>query len=188
MYTLYLDTHSNKIIIVLYNNDQILIKQEQNTSYDHSISTMPLLIKTLEQHNLKAEDLNQIVVVNGPGSFTGVRIGVTIAKTLAYTLNVPIKTVSSLFIKAVSFDHEEVTIVEREKNGVFLGKFDKNNNLIEDYQYLKNMEYESLTNKQNFVENIALDYERIKKLLEALKSQNPHSVKPLYVKKIEVEK
>ena len=48
------------------------------------------------------QKLDEIIVVNGPGSFTGVRLGVTIAKTLAYTLNIPIKTISSLEVSSIS--------------------------------------------------------------------------------------
>ncbi len=125
MYTLYIDTHSNKITMILYKEKKILYKREENTSSNHSENTMPILMEVLKKANIETTDLNEIIVVNGPGSFTGIRIGVTIAKTLAYTVNIPIKVMSSLLIKAVSFTHEEVTIVEREKNGVFLGTFDK---------------------------------------------------------------
>ena len=127
-------------------------------------------------------------MVNGPGSFTGVRLGVTIAKTLAYTLNIPIKAVSSLWIKAVSLEHEEITIVEREKNGVFIGTFNKNNQLQGEYTYLKNIEFEQIENKDNYEENIVIDYKKIIAWVKNLKSENPHAVNPLYVKKIEVEK
>ena len=83
MYTLYIDTHSNTICIVLFKDEKIFIKNEVKTNQNHSITTMPIIIKTLEEASITIQDINQILVVNGPGSFTGVRLGVTIAKTLA---------------------------------------------------------------------------------------------------------
>jgi len=188
MYTLYIDTHCNKIIIVVYQNEKILVKKEIVSNYDHSITTMPILIEAINEVNLEIKDINQIIIVNGPGSFTGVRIGVTIAKTLAYTLNIPIKVLSSLLIKAISFSHDEVVIVEREKNGVFTGIFDKDNKLIEEYKYLSNSEYEKIEDKTNYYEDIEIDYEKIINFVNNIDAINPHAVNPLYVKKIEVQK
>lgn len=188
MYTLYIDTHSNKITMVLYKEKKIFYKREENTSLNHSENTMPILIEVLKKANIETSDLNEIIVVNGPGSFTGIRIGVTIAKTLAYTLHIPIKVMSSLLIKAVSFTHDEITIVEREKNGVFLVTFDKQNNVIGEYKYLPNKEYRDLENKEDLKEEVELDYLQILNFANNLESVHPHSVNPLYVKKIEVQK
>lgn len=188
MYTLYIDTHCNQIVIVVYQNEKVIIKKEIVSNYDHSVTTMPILIDAINEAKLEIKDINQIIVVNGPGSFTGVRIGVTIAKTLAHTLNIPIKVMSSLLIKAVSFSHDKVMIIEREKNGVFTGNFDKENNLVEEYSYLSNREYEQLEDKSNCYEEVEIDYEQIIKYVNNIEEVNPHAVNPLYVKKIEVQK
>ncbi len=186
MYTLYIDTHYDKIVIVIYQNTEIKIQKEIDSHNNHSVILMPLLIETIKEAQINLNELNQIIVINGPGSFTGVRIGVTIAKTLAFTLKIPIKVMSSLLIKALSFDHEKVWIGEREKNGIFIGKFDKENDLIEEYQYLKNKEITN--NSLVFYEDIEINYEKIIKYAQKLKEINPHLVNPLYVKKIEVQK
>lgn len=185
MYTVLIDTHSDSVNIILYKEEKIVTKTEVVAEKSHSITTIPYLIDTLKNAGIEVTELNEILVINGPGSFTGVRIGVTIAKTLAYTLNIPIKTMSSLLIKAVSFSHETVRIVEREKNGVFLGTFDKNNQLVNEYTYENNSQYEP--NPMD-VENVTIDYEKVIKFAKNLESTNPHAVKPLYVKIIEVQK
>lgn len=187
MYTLYLDTHENKIVLVIYKDNNILDKKEIEVFYNHSISTIPSLIDLLKDNKININEINEIIVCNGPGSFTGIRIGVTIAKTLSYTLNIPIKTISSLLIKAISLNHEEITIVEREKNGVFIASFDKDNNLIKDYEYLKNSEYEKIKNN-DFREDIKIDYQRLIEFSKNIDNSLVHSVNPLYVKKIEVQK
>lgn len=188
MYTLYMDTHDSKIIIILFKEKDICMKKELKTIENHSSTTMPILIDVLNSANIKIKEVKEIIVINGPGSFTGVRIGVTIAKTLAYTLQIPIKVMSSLLIKAISFTHENINIIEREKNGVFLGQFDKNNNLIKDYEYLKNSEYDRRKEEIKAIEEIEIDYNKIIEFSKNIKSSNPHAVNPLYVKKIEVQK
>ena len=55
-------------------------------------------------HNIELKNLSLLLVVNGPGSFTGIRIGMTIAKIIAYSLNIPIKLIDSLLIKALNVD------------------------------------------------------------------------------------
>lgn len=185
MYTLFIDTHSDKIIVILYKDYQIKIKKEVETNHNHSVTTIPVLVNVLKEENIEIIDLKEIIVVNGPGSFTGIRLGVTIGKTLAYTLKIPIKTISSLLLKATSFSHEEVRIVEREKNGVFLGTFNKENHLVGEYSYVNNSEY---VQEPNDVENVEIDYEKIILFAKTLESVNPHAVNPLYVKKIEVQK
>lgn len=185
MYTLLIDTHNDKIILILFKENKVISKKEIETHQSHSVTTMPILVEILEEVGIDIKELEEILVVNGPGSFTGVRIGVTIAKTIAYTLQIPIKVLSSLLIKAVSFVHEAVRIVEREKNGVFLGTFDENNQLVEEYTYVSNNKYVS---KKEDIEKVEMDYEKILEFSKSLESMNPHEVKPLYVKKIEVQR
>lgn len=185
MYSLYIDTHSS-VVVVLYQDNKIKIKKEIDSLKDTSTVIMPTIDSILKENSISVHDLKQIIVVNGPGSFTGVRLGVTIAKMLAFTLKIDIKVLSSLEVKAVSFNHDIVNIVEREKNGVFLGKFNKDNKLLDDYRYLKTSEYD-LTNKDKTKENIKIDYEKVYNYAVTKESMNPHLVNPLYVKKIEVK-
>lgn len=188
MYTLFLDTHDSVIHIILYKEEKAIIKKIITTERNQSSKVMPVLIEVLTEAKIEIEEIKEIIIVNGPGSFTGVRIGVTIAKTLAYTLNIPIKVMSSLLVKAVSIKHEKVNIIEREKNGIFLGVFDENNQLLEDYKYLSNKEYEVWKENEQVLEDIPLDYEAIFFFAKSIKTTNPHAVNPLYVKKIEVQK
>ena len=88
---LFIDTHLNDVIIILSENGRIKKEKKILNEKQNSKIIMPLIKKMLGQ-----EKPESIIVVNGPGSFTGVRLGVTIAKTLAYTLQIPIYTITSL--------------------------------------------------------------------------------------------
>lgn len=63
------------------------VEKNRTDSRNHSIHLMPTITHILEQENLKLNDIQAVVVAQGPGSYTGVRIGVTAAKTMAKVLN-----------------------------------------------------------------------------------------------------
>lgn len=88
MISLFLDTCSAKLIVGVYNGiDPIVLNIEENDNH-LSERILPLIDNTLKQANKKISDINNIIVVNGPGSFTGIRIGVTVAKMLAWCGNI----------------------------------------------------------------------------------------------------
>ena len=188
MYTLFISTFDKIITIGLLKNGKVISELTKESSKNHSIHTMPMIDEILKTNNLLPSYLNEIIVVNGPGSFTGVRIGVTIAKTLAYTLNIPIKTITSLKAYAVSSDKETNKLVTIEDlKGKYIGYFDKNNNLLSDYTYLKNDEYETYIKEkeQYLINNNTFDINKIYKALQTEDSINPHIVNPIYIKGID---
>lgn len=188
MNTLYIDTHSEQIELVLFQKDNFYRKESDNHAKQHSSVIMPLLQELLEECSLSVHDLTDIIVINGPGSFTGVRLGVTIAKTLAYTLNIPIRVMSSVLIKAVSNTEKgNFWFVEKEKNGYYVGEFNSLDELLQDYFYIKNADYLNFKAQRTIIEDVPLDYFKIYAFSRSLPAMNPHSVNPLYVKSIEVQ-
>lgn len=188
MYTLFISTFDKIITIGLLKNGEVISELKQESSKNHSSHTMPMIDEILKTNNLLPSYLNEIIVVNGPGSFTGVRIGVTIAKTLAYTLNISIKTITSLKAYAISNDKETNKLVTIEDlKGKYIGYFDKNNNLLSDYTYLKNDEYELFIKDkvEYLIENNTFDLNKIYKVLKTEDSINPHIVNPIYIKGID---
>ena len=125
------------------------------------------------------KDIKNIVCINGPGSFTGLRIGLTVGKTLAYTLNVSIYLMSSLEAYLVSSEKSDnnIAVIEDTK-----GYYIRGNNIEE--QYVTDM---SKYEKYNIVPKV-LDVRKV--VSEALKknSVNAHLVRANYVKEIEVNK
>ena len=180
MYTLFIDTHLWDILIYLLKDGKIVDKELVINKKNNSEYIFPSIVKVID--GIK---LDEIVVVNGPGSFTGVRLGVTIAKTLAYTLNIPIKTVTALECMAISNNTYKVAF--SDSNGYYVGNFDESFNLIEDYSYLKNQDFSTLNRNNDYYLNYNIDVEKIYAFLKNRKSINPHQVKPVYIKKIGVE-
>ena len=178
---LFIDTHDELITIGLKTNDKLIVKTKMS-EYSHSIFTMPMIESIFKDNNLDVHDLKKIIVVNGPGSFTGIRIGLSIAKTMAYALNIDINTISSLTAYLISNDNNKKrkAVIEDNK-GYYISVMDENNNIIVDeyYSEVDNKNYDCVDNK--------MDIEKIIDYCKNMKSENPHHVKANYVKKIEVE-
>ncbi len=189
MNTIFIDTHTNIIKLVLYQNGKFVKELTNSSEQNHGSIMMPLLIELLEEFNLTVSDLNDIIVVNGPGSFTGIRLGVTIAKTLAFTLKIPIRVMSSVLIKAVSnIEKGHHWFVEKEKNGYYVGEFNDLDELLNDYFYIKNSDYDLFQSTHDVIEDVILSYQQIYDYSRLLKPNHVHSVNPLYVKLIEVQR
>ncbi|MSO00737.1 tRNA (adenosine(37)-N6)-threonylcarbamoyltransferase complex dimerization subunit type 1 TsaB [Bacillus paralicheniformis] len=102
MTILAIDTSNLTLGVALIKDGKVIAEHISHLKKNHSVRAMPAIDELLKECGLEPNDLTQIAVAKGPGSYTGVRIGVTIAKTLAWSLNIPIKTVSSLEVLAAN--------------------------------------------------------------------------------------
>jgi tRNA threonylcarbamoyladenosine biosynthesis protein TsaB len=100
MTILAIDTSNYALGVALLDDDQVLGEYMTNLKKNHSVRIMPAIQTLMKDCEKLPADLTKIVVAKGPGSYTGVRIGVTIAKTLAWSLNIPLVGISSLEILA----------------------------------------------------------------------------------------
>ncbi|MDE3840728.1 tRNA (adenosine(37)-N6)-threonylcarbamoyltransferase complex dimerization subunit type 1 TsaB [Bacillus methanolicus] len=100
MKVLAIDTSNYPLGIAIINEEKVMGEYITNVKKNHSIRVMPAIEALVKECDITPADLTKVVVAKGPGSYTGVRIGVTIAKTLAWTLNIPLVGVSSLAVIA----------------------------------------------------------------------------------------
>ncbi|MED1202695.1 tRNA (adenosine(37)-N6)-threonylcarbamoyltransferase complex dimerization subunit type 1 TsaB [Heyndrickxia acidicola] len=96
MNVLAIDTSNLVLGIALLDEEKIIGEYITNLKKNHSIRVMPAIQELLSSCDLNPADIDKIVVAKGPGSYTGVRIGVTVAKTMAWSLQVPLVGISSL--------------------------------------------------------------------------------------------
>ncbi|HEX7057769.1 MAG TPA: tRNA (adenosine(37)-N6)-threonylcarbamoyltransferase complex dimerization subunit type 1 TsaB [Bacilli bacterium] len=91
-----LDTSTPSMTIALFQKDRLLAESTSLSERNHSIRLVPAIRELLGSQGMTAADLRGICAGVGPGSYTGVRIGVTAAKTIAWTRSLPLVGVSSL--------------------------------------------------------------------------------------------
>ena len=134
MKILAIDTSNNTLGVALLNGNQVAGELITNVKKNHSVRAMPAIEQLMNDCEIKPKDLDKVVVAKGPGSYTGVRIGVTIAKTLAWTLNIPISGVSSLKVLAMNgryFDGLIAPLFDGRRGQIFTGLYQwKDNQLI----------------------------------------------------------
>ena len=202
MISLFLDTSSKKLVVYLVKDKDILYFKELETTNDHSKYLVPFIDEALKQNNLSPKDINKIYVVNGPGSFTGTRIGVTVGKVFAYSIEIKVIPVSSLKQYIFSEENKDyyVSIIKDKASRVYYGIYDKDYNdiVIDKYNYMDvfTSDISKLNGNIVFISDDDIDnIETVKpkldiiKLLEYYKDKeiDAHFLKPNYLKKIEVE-
>ena len=155
MKTLFIDTHLSDINIIIFDNDKIVKSGQVKNQKYNSVFLMPTIKSVCDNQNF-----DQIVIVNGPGSFTGVRLGVTIAKTLAYTMNKPIKPISYFDLLNYSSDDNHHVFGISDGNGYFIAEY-QNHILIDKYQYLNNSEYQYFSKNKTIETDVSINHSNV---------------------------
>ena len=112
-----IDTSSDIASIALSHNSNILAELTWQSAQNHTVELMPNLVELLARANVKLNSLEAIIVAKGPGSFNGLRVGISIAKGLAFSLNIPLLGVSTLETEAYPFAYTELPLCPIHKAG-----------------------------------------------------------------------
>lgn len=203
MKVLYIDTSSSYLYTAIVENGKSITEIKKDFGHNLSEKALPEIVSLFDNNNLKPEQIDKIIVVNGPGSFTGIRIGITIAKVYAWSLNVPITTITSLEAMMLSSNKNmyRVPVIDARRKYVFGAIYDQDNkeiikpqymtidNLkkkletIKDYTVITNDDIKDLDNKESYNPDIPriVEYFKEKEII------NPHAVNPEYLKLTEAE-
>lgn len=201
---LYLDTSSSFLYAGIIEDNRLIDSICEEMASDLSKIALLKISNMFTNNNLKPNDIDKILVVNGPGSFTGIRVGITIAKTYAWGLKKDITTVTSLEAMAISsnFEGYKVPLIDARRGYVYASIFDENNNEIFKACHIS---LELLKEKINELgkdvviitnDDIDLEYNKEKykpdilKIVQNYKDRenvNPHLVNPEYLKLTEAE-
>jgi tRNA threonylcarbamoyladenosine biosynthesis protein TsaB len=101
IYILNIETSTkNCSVSIAQNGENIAIKEMANEGYSHAEFLHVFIEKLLEENGLKTKDLHAIAVSQGPGSYTGLRIGVSAAKGLCFAVDIPLIAVETLTVLA----------------------------------------------------------------------------------------
>ncbi len=204
MINLFIDTCTKYLILALYKNNEIIEYFQMEADNNLSVLLLPKIDELLKKSNLEIKDVDKIYVSNGPGSFTGIRIGVTTAKTIAYGLNKEINTVSELEVLASVDTNKKyiVPLIDARRNYVYTGMYNNNLNIEIENKYIDFDEFYNFLSKNYnindilFVSNDSFNINtevpkiNIWKIIEKHRkdeSMNPHLVNPNYLKLTEAE-
>ena len=192
MVTILLDSSNTNLSVGIARDNLLLESISYEAWQQQSEFMIPELNKLLEKYNVKKEEIGDVIVAKGPGSYTGVRIAITIAKTIAVALNTKLYAVSSLKTQKDG-KNPSICLINARSGRSYMGVVEGSKTILED-QIMKNDEvlkyidehpsysvcgdvkYLGLVGKEtnNIVEMLDL-----KDSLEAI---NPLSLKPVYMK------
>lgn len=109
------------------------LMEENNQSYSHSEQLHLFIARCLEKAGLTVEDLDAVAVSKGPGSYTGLRIGISTAKGLCYALDIPLISIGTLKSMAYSISIEKgyiIPLLDARRMEVYAAVFDKQFQLV----------------------------------------------------------
>ena len=125
MKVLAFDTSSKALSLAILEDKQLLAETTINIKKNHSITLMPAIDFLMTSLDLTPKDLDRIVVAEGPGSYTGLRIAVATAKTLAHTLDIELVGMSSLLALVPSQQQSLVVpLMDARRNNVYAGFYE----------------------------------------------------------------
>lgn len=129
------DTSSSVCTVGLFEDDKLINENALDNGKTHSENFMPLVKKTLDESNISLDEIECMGVVVGPGSFTGIRIGIASCKAMAEVKKIKVVPVTSLESLAGNEMHNSEIIcamIDARNNQVYCGIYDENINLKEE--------------------------------------------------------
>ncbi len=190
---LLIDTSAKYLAVGLSKNGKVIASTQYEAWQKQSELTIGEIDRLFKITNINPKDVTRIVVTNGPGSYTGIRIGLTIAKVYSTTRNIPLCLVSSLNMLSGARD-KKIALIDARSKRTYVGIYQDGKPLIED-KVLTLEEIKQLINEYQDFEIVGdahlLDKNKVEvdiiQQLEDLSSiiddvENPHLAVPIYLK------
>jgi universal bacterial protein YeaZ len=198
---LFIDTSASNLLVYILKNEKIVNFKIINDIQTLSTKALVTIDECLKECRSSTKEIKRIYVVTGPGSFTGLRVGLSIIKTMAYLLKIDVIPISSLEVLASTEIKTDLCIpyIDARRGYVYAGIYngDLTTALEDQYIYIdelikmipKGKSYTFISN-DNVIENTQVPVEEIERVIFKHKNDNPvniHELKPNYLKKTEAE-
>lgn len=192
MKVLILDTATDFLFVRFYDDqkdNKVFYAKDMISHNNHSENLLKVIEEGLNENGIELASFDRIIIGQGPGSYTGLRIAMVVGKMASYTLGIPLYTISSLSLLGSGHYKEDgkfAVITKAKKDYSYMKIFSsKNNNVevLEDDMFLSNDEAEKmiLSYKAQKIEEYKLDEEEI--IREAKIVDNVHELVPNYLRK-----
>ena len=196
MKCLFIDTSNSFINIYIVKDDSVLVYKKVETLRDMANTIIPLIREAFNEIDFNIKDVDKIFVTIGPGSFTGVRVGITVAKTIAWGLSIDVYPISTLeYLSSIDTKYSRIMpIIDARRENVFTSVYDNYLNKLEDekligYEDINKDEDTLVVSYDGVYESTISNVDIIKLINKHLddKAINPHKLVPNYLKKTEAE-
>ena len=137
-----INTAFETAFVSLSNNDDVINEAQSNSQKDHASFLEPAIKSICEQSNFSLKDVDAIAVMNGPGSYTGLRVGLSSAKALCYALKKPLILLNTLDVMAFALRQQSPVqqenllfcpLIDARRMEVYTALYDNNLRLVKEY-------------------------------------------------------
>lgn len=128
-----IETSSTNCSVSLSNNNKLIDCLEKDSpNYSHSQKLHSFISELMEKNNISFKDLDAVAVGIGPGSYTGLRIGLSAAKGICYALDIPLISISSLenMVSNIQFEGIIISTIDARRDEVYSCIFDKDKKVL----------------------------------------------------------
>ena len=192
MITILLDSSNTNLTVGIARDNLLLDYISYEAWQRQSEYMIPELDKLLKKYNVERNEIDDVIVAKGPGSYTGVRIAITIAKTIATALNAKLYAISSLRVQK-DCKNPSICLINARSGRSYIGVYEDDKVLLEDQimknedvlNYIKEHPEYSVCGDTKYLGIEGIISNNIKEMLElkpVLESINPLSLKPVYMK------
>jgi len=190
MKRLLFDVSTSVMYVGYTRNDELKDFSIRLAKRDHAKYLVDRIDQLLKRNRITLDDIDEIIVGIGPGSYTGIRIGVMVAKMLAYTKNIPLKSVSSLLFMTSGYKQKIAVMIDAKRGNVFSAVYEKGTAILKDeLRSLK--EFSQLeaykTAESVFIDDFSYEIDPNIIIKQAKKVDNVHLLIPNYLRKTEAE-
>ena len=193
MFSILLDSSNTSLTVGLAKDDILLESISYEAWQTQSEHMIPELDKLLDKYNVQRNQIGDVVVAIGPGSYTGVRIAITIAKTIAAVLPVKVYTISSLRCQK-DRKNPSICVINARSGRSYFGVYEDDKVLVEDMILTNDKVLEYIAEHKDFVvcgnatylgiegkqPDIARELLSLKKVVSPV--SDPLAIKPVYMK------
>lgn len=187
MKILAVDSTGENLVIAVFDGQNVFSKISTEGAKKHNSMILPYIDATLSDAKLSINDIDILACVVGPGSFTGIRIGISTVKALATALNIKCVAVNSLELLAYNIKSDEFyTAIDCRHNSYFCGKYKDS--------YLYNIEMrvypaEFLTDKNvKYKTSASMPVDLINIVIDKVNSDKYGELSPIYLRKSQAER
>lgn len=198
MIRLLMDTSNQYLMVSLYEDDNCLETIQELGSKKQSENAIPYLEKLLKKYNKELLDIDEMIITKGPGSYTGIRVAMTIAKTLSVVSPVKIKAISSL--AAYAGMKKCVSVIDARSQKVFVCVYENGQALIEEQMlsiydfdsFMKDYDDFMVVGQTNVIGKECVEIDLAQNMLELSKYveaiEHVDALVPCYLKDVEAKK
>lgn len=179
---LVIDTSSELCSIGIKYNDKKIYKT-LDEGKTHSETLLPLINSVLEENHISLNDIDALGVVNGPGSFTGIRIGISSIKAISLVKDLPVAEITStetLARNIVDDSDIKIGIIDAKNDQIYVGIFNNNYELIKEFagsiddfiEILNNLDEKKVQEKELKYSFSGTGIKYSKKIIDEIKSDD----------------